>query len=108
MVLPTVYGAHDEVYRFMLPGADIQTIRVEPPAKLEDLRKEHSLFILGVPASNTAISQFPGIRVLGSRLSLVDRFTGKQSKDMLGGNITGQLFQQDLLLEITDPTTPPR
>jgi hypothetical protein len=108
VILPTVYGAHDEVYRFMLPGADIQTIRVEPPAKLEDLRKEHSLFILGVPASNTAIAQFPGVRVLGSRLSLVDRFTGKQSKDMLGGNITGQLFQQDLLLEITDPTTPPR
>jgi hypothetical protein len=31
---------------------------------------------------------------------LVDRFTGKQSQDMLRGNITGQLFQQDLLLEI--------
>ena len=108
MILPTVYGAHDEVYRFMLPGADIQTIRVEPPAKLEDLRKEHPLFILGVPASNTAIAQFPGVRVLGSRLSLVDRFTGKQSKDMLRGNITGQLFQQDLLLEITDPTPTPR
>jgi hypothetical protein len=100
VILPTVYGAHDEVYRFMLPGADIQTTRVEPPAKLEDLRKEHSLFILGVPASNTAIAQFPGVSILGSRLSLVDRFTGKQSKDMLRGNITGQLFQKDLLIEI--------
>jgi hypothetical protein len=98
--LPTVYGAHDEVYRFMLPGADIQTVRVEPPAKLEDLRKDHALFILGVPASNTAIAQFPGVKILGSRLSLVDRFTGKQSQDMLRGNITGQLFQQDLLIEI--------
>ena len=100
VVLPTVYGAHDEVYRFMLPGADIQTVRAEPPARLEDLRKEHQLFILGVPASNTAIAQFPGIKVLGSRLSLVDRFTGKQSKDMLRGNITGQLFQQDLIIEV--------
>jgi 4-amino-4-deoxy-L-arabinose transferase-like glycosyltransferase len=100
VVLPTVYGAHDEVYRFMLPGADIQTVRVEPPAKLEDLRKDHALFILGVPASNTAIAQFPGVKILGSRLSLVDRFTGKQSQDMLRGNITGQLFQQDLLIGI--------
>jgi len=100
IVLPTVYGAHDEVYRFMLPGAEIQTIRVEPPAKLEEMRKEHDLFILGVPASTTAIAEFPGVKIHGSRLSLVDRFTGKQSQDMLRGNITGQLFQQDLILEI--------
>ena len=104
VILPTVYGAHDEVYRFMLPGADIRTIHSEPPSQLEDLRKEHNLFILGVPASNTAIAQFPGLKVLGSRLNLVDRFTGRQSKDMLRGNITGQLFQQDLLIEI-DPQT---
>lgn len=102
VILPTVYGAHDEVYRFMLPGADIQTIRVEPPAQLAELRKEHPLFILSVPASNTAIAQFPGVRILGERLHLVDRFTGNQSKDMLRGNITGQLFQKDLLIEITE------
>ncbi len=100
VILPTVYGAHDEVYRFMLPGTDIQTVRVEPPAKLEEMRKEHDLFILGVPASTTAIAEFPSVKILGSRLSLVDRFTGKQSQDMLRGNITGQLFQQDLLIEI--------
>lgn len=100
VVLPTVYGAHDEVYRFLLPGADIRTVRVEPPAKLGDLRREHELFILPVPASNTAIAQFPGVKILGSRLNLVDRFTGKQSRDMLRGDITGQLFQQDLLIEV--------
>jgi len=100
VVLPTVFGAHDEVYRFMLPGANLQTVRVEPPAQLEDLRRDYNLFILGVPASNTAIAQFPGIKILGSRLSLVDRFTGRQSKDMLRGNITGQLFQQDLIIEV--------
>ena len=102
IVLPTVYGAHDEVYRFMLPGAEIETVRVEPPAKLEDLRTQHQLFILSVPSSNTAIAQFPGLRVLGDRLHLVDRFTGNQSKDMLRGNITGQLLQKDLLIEISE------
>lgn len=100
VVLPTVYGAHDEVYHFMLPGAEIQTIRIEPPAQLDELRRDHRLFILSVPASNTAIAQFPGIRILGERLHLVDRFTGNQSKDMLRGNITPQLFQKDLLIEI--------
>ena len=107
VILPTVYGAHDEVYRFMLPGAEIRTIHSEPPSRLEDLRQEHTLFILGVPASNTAIAQFPGLKVLGSRLNLVDRFTGKQSKDMLRGNITGQLFQQDLLIEVEPPSGAP-
>ncbi|MEX1009836.1 MAG: hypothetical protein WEC72_00695, partial [Chthoniobacterales bacterium] len=102
VILPTVYGAHDEVYRFMLPGADIETVRIEPPAKLEDLRASHPLFILSVPSSNTAIAQFPGVRILGQRLHLVDRFTGNQSKDMLRGNITGQLFQKDLLIEIVE------
>ena len=102
VILPTVYGAHDEVYRFMLPGAEIKTLRIEPPAKLEDLRGSHPLFILSVPSSNTAIAQFPGIRILGERLHLVDRFTGNQSKDMLRGNITGQLFQKDLLIEIVE------
>jgi hypothetical protein len=38
---------------------------------------------------------------VGERLHLVDRFTGNQSKDMLRGNITPQLFQKDLLIEIT-------
>lgn len=102
VILPTVYGAHDEVYRFLLPGADIQTIRVEPPAQLADLRQQHKLFILGVPASTTAIAEFPGLKILGSRLNLVDRFTGKQSQDMLRGNITGQLFQQDLIIEVAE------
>jgi len=101
VILPTVYGAHDEVYRFILPGADIQTLRLEPPTRLDDLRGEHQLFLLSVPASNTALAQYPGLRILGERLHLVDRFTGRQSKDMLRGNITPQLFQKDLLIEIT-------
>lgn len=102
VVLPTVYGAHDEVYRFLLPGAEISTVRVEPPARLDDLCKEHRLFILPVPASDTAVAQFPGLRILGERLNLVDRFTGRQSKEMLRGNITGQLFQKDLIVEIAE------
>ncbi len=100
VILPTVYGAHDEVYRFMLPGADVQTARVEPPADLETMRREHTLFILGVPARDHTTEKTPGLRVLGARLNLVDRFTGKESKDMLRGNITGQLFKKDLLIEV--------
>lgn len=107
VILPTVYGAHDEVYRFMLPGCEVQTERVEPPARLDDLRAKHDLFILSVPASDQATGETPGIRVLGTRLHLVDRFTGKQSKDMLRGNIVGQLFQKDLLIEIEEETSAP-
>ncbi len=107
VILPTVYGAHDEVYRFMLPGCNVQTVRVEPPARLDDLRGKHGLFILSVPARDQATEKTPGIRVLGTRLHLVDRFTGKQSKDMLRGNIVGQLFQKDLLIEIEEETSAP-
>lgn len=104
VILPTVYGAHDEVYRFMLPGADVQIVRVEPPASLEEMRRGHSLFILSVPARDHETAKTPGIRVLGTRLNLVDRFTGRESKDMLRGNITGQLFKKDLLIEVVaDP-----
>ena len=102
VILPTVYGAHDEVYRFMLPGCDVQTVRVEPPAQLEDMQAKHSLVILSVPAHDQATEKTPGIRILGTRLQLVDRFTGNQSKDMLRGNITGQLFQKDLLIETAE------
>lgn len=101
VMLPTVYGAHDEVYRFMLPGADIQTVRVEPPVRIEDMLGDHDLFILSIPARHTALAELPGIRILGSRLNLVDRFTGKESQDMLRGNITGQLFRQDHIIEVT-------
>jgi hypothetical protein len=69
---------------------------------LDDLRGKHDLFILSVPASDRTTEQTPGIRVLGTRLHLVDRFTGRQSKDMLRGNIVGQLFQRDLLIEVVD------
>ena len=100
VILPTVYGAHDEVYRFMLPGCEVEIVRVEPPARLEDLRANHQLFILSVPVRDHATEKTPGIRVLGSRLNLVDRFTGNESKDMLRGNITGQLFKKDLLIEV--------
>jgi 4-amino-4-deoxy-L-arabinose transferase-like glycosyltransferase len=102
VVLPTVFGAHDEVYRFMLPGCEVQTARFEPPAKLDELRSQHDLFILSVPASDRTTQQSPGIRVLGTRLHLVDRFTGRQSKEMLRGNVVGQLFQKDLLIEVVD------
>jgi 4-amino-4-deoxy-L-arabinose transferase-like glycosyltransferase len=100
VILPTVYGAHDEVYRFMLPGADVQTVRVEPPASLDEMRREHSLFIIPVPARDHTTEQAIGVRILGTRLQLVDRFTGNESKDMLRGNITGQLFKKDLLIEV--------
>lgn len=100
VILPSVYGAHDEAYRFLLPGCEIERVHVEPPIKLDDLRGTYTLFILPVPAHDHSIENTPGLRVLGTRLNLVDRFKGSETQDMLRGNITGQLFKKDLLIEV--------
>ncbi|MBU3666317.1 MAG: phospholipid carrier-dependent glycosyltransferase [Chthoniobacterales bacterium] len=103
VVLPSVYGAHDEVYRFILPGCDLERVHIEPPVKLDDMRGSYPLFILPVPARDHSIENAAGLRVLGARLNLVDRFKGNETQDMLRGNITGQLFKKDLLIEVTTP-----
>ena len=98
IVLASPYGAHDEIYRFLLPGAEVQQLKKNQPP-LEELAASGPLFIYSVPARD-AVKPLPeGFRVLGTRLSLNDRFNREETQDMLRGNVTAQLFRMDLLVE---------
>jgi hypothetical protein len=45
------------------------------------------------------------LRIVGTRLQLIDRFNNKETMDMLSGNVSRNLFKKDLLVEVI-PTVP--
>ena len=96
IVLPAPFTARDELYRFMLPSADIERIREKDmPSALANTNNR--MFILST--SLDASEELPGFRTLGRRLNLRDYFSGKETADMLRGNVTRHLFAWDLLVE---------
>jgi 4-amino-4-deoxy-L-arabinose transferase-like glycosyltransferase len=100
VMLPSVYGAHDEVYRFMLPGADVKLV------KAKTLKEPAQFSIQSIPARDAKNPPAPGTRILGTRLNLNDRFTREETREILRGDLTGQLFRVDLLVEVPASTTP--
>jgi hypothetical protein len=42
----------------------------------------------------------PRLRVIGSRLQLVDRFNNAETMDLLRGHVSRNLFKEDLLVEV--------
>jgi len=41
-----------------------------------------------------------GLRLVGTRLQLVDRFDNKETAEMLRGNVAAHLFKRDFLVEV--------
>ncbi len=96
VVVPSPFTARDEIYRFLLPGADVRRIKTKDlPAAMND--REYDLLI--VPVALDAPTTLPGFQVLGTRLTLNDYFSGEQTNDMLRGNIARHLFVRELLVE---------
>lgn len=96
VVLPAPFTAKDEIYRFLLPGADVRRIRTQDlPTALQD--ENNKMFIL--PVSLEGPAEVPGFRTLGRRLTLQDYFSSEQMADMARGNIGRHLFAWDLLLD---------
>jgi 4-amino-4-deoxy-L-arabinose transferase-like glycosyltransferase len=96
VIVAAHFMGRDEIYRFLLPGADMQRVKVKDlPGALADPGNE--TFILATPLD--APPQVPGFRTLGRRLDLLDYFTGEQIADMLRGNIARHLFGWDLLVD---------
>jgi hypothetical protein len=102
VVVPSPFTARDELYRFLLPGADIRRIKTKRLAEaFDDERNE--LIIIPVPLD--APTTLPGFRLLGTRLTLNDYFTAEQTNDLLRGDIARHLFVRELLVE-REKTTP--
>jgi 4-amino-4-deoxy-L-arabinose transferase-like glycosyltransferase len=96
VVVPSPFTARDELYRFLLPGADIRRIKTKRLAEaFDDERNE--LIIIPVPLD--APTTLPGFRLLGTRLTLNDYFTAEQTNDLLRGDIARHLFVRELLVE---------
>ena len=96
VVVPSPFTARDELYRFLLPGADVRRIKTKRLAEaLDDERNE--LIIIPVPLD--APTTLPGFRLLGTRLTLNDYFTAEQTNDLLRGDIARHLFVRELLVE---------
>lgn len=95
--VPCDFRAVDESYRFLLPGADIHGYREDAAATVQALASRYALFAVRFPldARNTM-----GLKRIGERLELRSRMNSQEVLDMLRGNVFGELFVQEMLLEV--------
>lgn len=100
VTVPSPFTGRDELYRFLLPGADFRRIKSKQlPSALDD--DANNLLI--VPVTLDAPRSVPGFRTLGTRLKLNDYFTGDQTNDMLRGQIARHVFVRELLVARETP-----
>jgi len=99
---PINFNAREEIYRFMLPEAELPPYHVND-YDLERLQAESNLFIITLPLRDMSVENSANLRIIGTRLQLIDRFNNEQTMDMLQGNVSRQLFKKDLLVEVINP-----
>ncbi len=101
---PINFNSREEIYRFMLPGAELQPYHVND-AGLEDVRRTHEVFIVTLPLQDMTVENASDLRIVGQRLQLIDRFNNRETMDMLSGHVSRNLFKKDLLVEVI-PASP--
>jgi multidrug efflux pump subunit AcrA (membrane-fusion protein) len=74
-------------------------------ATLDRLKSENTTFIITLPLRDMTVESSRDLRIVGTRLQLIDRFNNKETMDMLSGNVSRNLFKKDLLVEVI-PTAP--
>jgi 4-amino-4-deoxy-L-arabinose transferase-like glycosyltransferase len=97
---PINFGAREEIYRFLLPGSNPRPYKIQKAPSFDELGDANELFIVTVPLQDRTIEADPRLRVVGSRLQLIDRFNNAETMDMLRGNVSRNLFKEDLLVEV--------
>lgn len=97
---PVNFGAREEIYRFLLPGSNPRPYKIKKAPTLDKLRQAGGLFIVTVPLDDRTVREDARLRVVGSRLQLIDRFNNEETTDMLRGNVSRNLFKEDLLVEV--------
>lgn len=99
---PINFNAREEIYRFMLPDTELSPYGVNE-SDLESLKSEHRTFIVTLPLRDMTAENSSDLRIIGTRLQLIDRFSNKETMDMLAGNVSRNLFKKDLLIEVITP-----
>ena len=97
---PINFGAREEVYRFLLPGSDPRPYKIKKFPGIDAMRARGEPFIISVPLTENPLEGVSGLRLVGTRIQLVDRFDNKETVDMLRGNVSPHLFKKDLLIEV--------
>ena len=88
----------------MLPEAELQPYHVND-YDLARVRAENTTFIVTLPLQDMTVENAADLRVVGTRLQIIDRFNSKETNDMLSGNVSRNLFKKDLLVEVV-PASP--
>jgi hypothetical protein len=102
--VPSNWTAHDEPYRFLLPGADVHGYDSDSKLKTSQLAERHTLFAQRVPITEnpaeTVLSECPDCRIIGERLDLKGRQNSKDLREMfLEQKVFELLFVRELLIE---------
>ena len=97
---PVNFGAREEVYRFLLPGSDPRPYKIRKFTGIDSLVATNDAFIVSVPLDADPLAGRGDLRLVGTRIQLVDRFDNKETADMLRGNVSPHLFKKDLLVEV--------
>ena len=87
--VPSNFNAREESYGFLLPGALVKPYdqHATPPAD--------QFVVIGLPLGQPA----PDELILGRRLNMIDRFNAAETRDILSGNISRNLFRWDWLVQ---------
>jgi len=102
---PVNFGAREEIYRLLLPGSNPRPYKIRKFAGIDALRSTNDYFIVSVPLDENPLANQSALQLVGTRIQLVDRFDGKETADMLRGNVAKHLFKRDFLLA-NQPSTP--
>jgi len=102
--VPINFNAKEEGYRFFLPGADVHGYDFDPNLTAAELSARYPLFALRVPM-NASVTNFAGAKVIGQRVDLGSRHTGRQIWEIIRGQVFEHLFLKEVLLESPPPAT---
>jgi 4-amino-4-deoxy-L-arabinose transferase-like glycosyltransferase len=88
--VPANFNAREESYAFLLPGAVVKPYdhRGHPPEAAD-------FAVISLPLGRPA----PDGVILARRLNMIDRFDATETRDILFGNVTRNLFRWDWLVQ---------
>lgn len=90
VAVPSNFNAREESYGFLLPGAVMKPYdhQRKPPSDAQ-------FAVISLPLNQPAPEEI----ILARRLNLIDRFNAAETRDILNGNITRNLFRWDWLVQ---------
>lgn len=90
VAVPSNFNAREESYGFLLPGAVVKPYDhwKKPPS-------DAGFAVISLPLDQPA----PQEVILARRLNMIDRFNAAETRDILSGNVTRNLFRWDWLVQ---------